>query len=191
MLQQELLHRFLTGIVRSLGVWISKPPVKPYIDTSNMNQVTQQEAGQGQAPAYIKSGSPPPYTADAAARDLLAMREGDPNERIDVPFVHSHDHKSALDYLRFRNVGKVTRRVIARPMTRRLYNERYAHDQNGNFIGTGVKAPDAGLVFIPGKGTEQDLLDQVSKFAHAKQHDPRDFADGYGTTLIDGGHVGS
>ncbi|KZM27508.1 hypothetical protein ST47_g1379 [Ascochyta rabiei] len=127
----------------------------------------------------------------SSPRDLLAMREGDPNERIDVPFVHSHDHKSALDYLRFRNVGKVTRRVIARPMTRRLYNERYAHDQNGNFIGTGVKAPDAGLVFIPGKGTEQDLLDQVSKFAHAKQHDPRDFADGYGTTLIDGGHVGS
>ncbi len=65
-------------------------------------------------------------------------------------------------------------------MTRRLYNERYAHDAEGNFIGTGVRAPDAGLVFIPKKGTEQDLLDQVGRFAHARQHDPHAFIDGGG-----------
>ncbi|XPS69861.1 hypothetical protein M3J09_002113 [Ascochyta lentis] len=153
--------------------------------------IDQRESTQRQAPAYTESDPPPPYTADAAAQDLLAMRQGDPDEKIDVPFVYSQDQKSALDYLRIRNVGKVTRRVIARPMTRRLYNERYAHDQNGNFVGTGVKAPDAGLVFIPGKGTEQDLLDQVSKFAHARQHDPHAFADSHGMMSIGGGYVGS
>lgn len=133
---------------------------------------------------------PPAYTANAAARDLLAMREGDPDEKIDVPFVFSTDKKSAMDYLRFRNIGTVTRRVVARPMTRRFYNERYAHDSNGNFIGTGKKAPDAGLVFVAGQGTEQELLDQVSKFAHAKKHhDPKDFAfqDGHGMANIGGG----
>ena len=125
----------------------------------------------------MSSGSPPPYTADAAVHDLLEMREGDPNETISVPFVHSDDKKSFKDYLAFRNVGTVTRRIIARPMSRRLYNERYAHDADGNFIGTGKMAPDAGLVFIPRKGTEQDLLDQVSKFARARRnHDPKDFA---------------
>ncbi|KAH6642056.1 hypothetical protein C7974DRAFT_286614, partial [Boeremia exigua] len=118
-----------------------------------------------------KSSNPPPaYTADAATRDLLSMREGDPEEKIDVPFVYSHDKKSLKDYLAFRNVGTVTRRIVPRPMTRRLYNERYAHDAEGNLVGTGVMAPDAGLVFIPSKGTEQDLLDQVSRMAHSRKN---------------------
>lgn len=133
------------------------------------------------------SDAPPPYTSDAAARDLIAMREGDPDEKIEVPFVYSHDKKSLKDYLAFRNVGTVIRRIVARPMTRRLYNERYAHDAEGNFIGTGVKAPDAGLVFIPSKGTEQDLLDQVSKMAHSRRnHDPYAFNDGHGMMPMSG-----
>lgn len=96
-----------------------------------------------------------------------------------------------MDYLRFRNVGKVTRRIVSRPMTRRLYNERYVHDQNGNFIGTGVRAPDAGLVFIPTKGTEQDLLDQVSKFARTRKQDPRAHIDGYGMMPFGGFGIGT
>ncbi|KAF2627305.1 hypothetical protein BU25DRAFT_491375 [Macroventuria anomochaeta] len=166
-------------------------PTKPYVDASDMNNMTKErEAAQEQAPSYTKSGPPPAYTVNAAASDLLAMREGDPDEKIDVLFVYSHDKKSIKDYLAFRNVGTVTHRIVPRLMTRRLYNERYAHDANGNFIGTGVKAPDAGLVFIPGKGTEQDLLDQVSRMAHSrKNHDPRDFnfQDGYGMAPMGGG----
>lgn len=120
------------------------------------------------------------------------MREGDPDEKIEVPFVYSHDRKSIKDYLAFRNVGTVTRRIVPRPMSRRLYNERYAHDAEGNFIGTGLKAPDAGLVFIPSRGTEQDLLDQVSKMAHStKNHDPRAFNDGYGMMGANMGGLGA
>ncbi|KAF1922852.1 uncharacterized protein M421DRAFT_426474 [Didymella exigua CBS 183.55] len=150
-----------------------------------------QVAAQTGAPACAESEPPPAYTPESAARDLLAMREGDPDEKIEVPFIYSHDKKSLTDYLAFRNVGTVTRRIVPRPMSRRLYNERYAHDAEGNFIGTGVKAPDAGLVFIPSKGTEQDLLDQVSKMAHSrKNHDPYAFNDGHGmmpTSGIGGG----
>lgn len=120
------------------------------------------------------------------------MREGDPDEKIEVPFVYSHDRKSIKDYLAFRNVGTVTRRIVPRPMSRRLYNERYAHDAEGNFIGTGLKAPHAGLVFIPSRGTEQDLLDQVSKMAHStKNHDPRAFNDGYGMMGANMGGLGA
>lgn len=84
----------------------------------------------------------------------------------------------------------MTRRIVARPMTRRLYNERYAHDAEGNFVGTGVKAPDAGLVFIPGKSTEKELLEQVGRMAHSKRnHDAKDFMfqDGAGMAPIGGG----
>jgi hypothetical protein len=77
--------------------------------------------------------------------------------------IHSDDSKSLADYLRFRNVGTVTRRIIVRPMTRALYLERYARDVNGEFIGTGQPAPDAGLVFVPSKGTPDELLRQVEK----------------------------
>jgi hypothetical protein len=75
-------------------------------------------------------------------------------------------------------------------MTRRLYNERYAHDAQGNFIGTGRKAPDAGLMFIPSKSTDQDILNQVSQFAHARQHDPHAFMDGHGMMPIGGAYGG-
>lgn len=136
------------------------------------------------------SAPPPTYTPAAATRDFLALREGDPDERISVPFVYSHDKKSLADYLAFRNVGTVTRRIVARPMTRRLYNERYAHDADGKYVGTGKKAPDAGLVFIPGKSTEQELLDQVGRVAgERKNHDPKDFQfqDGAGMAPMGGG----
>ena len=136
------------------------------------------------------SGPPPTYTPAAATRDFLALREGDPDERISVPFVYSHDKKSFTDYLAFRNVGTVTRRIVARPMTRRLYNERYAHEADGKYVGTGKKAPDAGLVFIPGKSTEQELLDQVGRVAsERKNHDPKDFQfqDGAGMVPMGGG----
>ncbi|KAF3032706.1 hypothetical protein E8E12_001412 [Didymella heteroderae] len=150
-------------------------------------QNAAQKSVQNAAAACAESDPPPAYSSDAAARDLIAMREGDPNEKIEVPFVYSHDKKSFKDYLAFRNVGTVTRRIVPRPMTRRLYNERYAHDAEGNFIGTGVKAPDAGLVFIPTKGTKQDLLDQVSKMAHSrKNHDPYAFNDGHGMMPMSG-----
>lgn len=47
--------------------------------------------------------------------------------------------------------------------------------------------PDAGLMFIPSKGTEQDLLDQVSRMAYSKRnHDPYAFNDGRGMMPMSG-----
>jgi hypothetical protein len=85
--------------------------------------------------------------------------------------IHSSDSKSLGDYLRFRNVGTVTRRIILRPMTRALYLERYAKDVNGEFIGTGEPAPDAGLVFVPSKGTPEELLEQVKVAVGSRRWD--------------------
>ena len=119
-----------------------------------------------------QSPTPPPYTSESAARDLQLLLEGDPSEIINVPMIHSDDSKSLADYLRFRNVGTVTRRVIMRRMTRALYLERYAKDANGEFIGTGRPAPDAGLVFVPSKGTPDELLRQVKEAVGTRNTDP-------------------
>ena len=68
------------------------------------------------------------------------------------------------------------RHLCHQPMSRRLYNKRYVHDADRVFIGTGKIAPDTGLVFIPGKGKEQELLDRVSKSAHARRnHESKSF----------------
>jgi hypothetical protein len=130
----------------------------------------------------IISSNPPPYTAEAAVRDLQLLREGDPDETIGVPMIHSNDSKSFLDYVRFRNVGTVTRRIIVRPMKRSLYLERYAKDVNGEFVGTGKPAPDAGLVFIPSKSTPDELLQQVKTAVASRPHS----TDPYGPGAIAG-----
>lgn len=53
---------------------------------------------------------------------------------------------------------------------RKHYLKRYAKDTQGNYISTERPAPDAGLVFVPGKSTDQELLEQVRKVAFGKEY---------------------
>lgn len=54
-------------------------------------------------------------------------------------------------------------------MTREFYLKHYAKDTEGNFVGTAAPAPDAGLVFVPGKSTPEDVMRQVQEVAFNKQ----------------------
>jgi hypothetical protein len=103
---------------------------------------------------------PPAYTASAYMRSL---REGDPQEKIDVPMIHSVQKHGIGDYLPWGSAGKVKRRtVVIRQMTRDTYLRHYAKDDGGNYVGTEKMYPDAGLVLVPSKRTEDDVLQQVS-----------------------------
>ncbi|KAF2009018.1 hypothetical protein BU24DRAFT_89796 [Aaosphaeria arxii CBS 175.79] len=129
---------------------------------------------------------PPPYTSTAASSsstarpdnmiplyddvesDMLALATGDPNEIVPVPMIHSTEKQSFRNLIRGRTV--VTRTVIVRKMPRSYYLAHYAKDAQGNYVGTGKPAADAGLVFVPSKSTPGDVLEQVRTVAFGKEH---------------------
>ncbi|KAF2684794.1 hypothetical protein K458DRAFT_431090 [Lentithecium fluviatile CBS 122367] len=96
---------------------------------------------------------PPAYSTSAYMRSL---REGDPQEKIDG------------------SAGKVKRRTVnVRQMTRDCYLKHYAKDDGGNYVGTEKMLPDAGLVLVPSKSTEDDVLQQLHELVAVK-HSQRD-----------------
>jgi hypothetical protein len=112
------------------------------------------------APPQHSTTDPPSYTASSYMRSL---REGDPDETISVPMIHTVQKTSLGDYVPFMSAGKVKRRtVIVRKMTRDCYLKHYAKDEEGIYVGTERPYPDAGLVFVQSKSTEADVLEQVS-----------------------------
>lgn len=95
---------------------------------------------------------------------MRSLREGDPNDKIDVPMIHSTHKLSFGDYLPFGSAMKTGKRtVIPRSMTRDCYIKHYAKDEGGNYIGTEKPYADWQLVFVPNKGTPEDVLKQVRK----------------------------
>lgn len=119
------------------------------------------------------SPPPPAYTSlpEAIAAGMQSLMVGDPNEEISVPMIHSIEQKRKRDlFLPGGRNGIVTRTVLVRKMAREHYLKHYAKDAQGNYIGTAQPAPDAGLVFVPGKSTDQDILEQVRKVAFGKEH---------------------
>ena len=83
--------------------------------------------------------------------------------------------------------GKVTQTVIVRKMTRDHYLKHYAKDAEGNYIGTEKPAVDAGLVFVPGKSSSEEILEQVRKVAFGREHSNKDFQSGWVMTQVGGG----
>ena len=119
---------------------------------------------------------------------MNSLSVGDPKETISVPMVLSTEVKRKRDI--FLPSGKqpvVKQTVIVRKMTREHYLKHYAKDSQGNFIGTDKPAVDAGLVFVLGKSSGDDLLEQVRKVAFGKQHDASDF----GSTMSWAGAAGA
>lgn len=111
-------------------------------------------------PAYTDDATPPTYKATSY---LSSLREGDPNDKVEVPMIHSTHKLSFGDYLPWGSAMKTGKRtVISRSMTRDCYIKHYAKDEDGNYIGTERPYPDHQLVFVPNKSTPDDILKQVS-----------------------------
>lgn len=119
---------------------------------------------------------------------MNALAIGDPAETISVPMILSTEQKRKRDmFFPGGKQGKVTQSVFIRKMTRDHYLKHYAKDAEGNYVGTEKAAPDAGLVFVPGKGSSEELLEQVRKVAFGRQHAQEDFPSGWVTTQAGGG----
>ncbi|KAF2848419.1 hypothetical protein T440DRAFT_481005 [Plenodomus tracheiphilus IPT5] len=144
-------------------------------DHSSKWRTKQEESAQerDQAGDADESLPPPVYSSlpEAVAADMLSLRIGDPKDTISVPMIHSTMLQRKRDLLLpFGKRGAVTQTVIVRKMTREHYLKRYAKDAEGNYIGSDRPAEDAGLVFVPGKSSDQELLEQVRKVAFGKEH---------------------
>ncbi|CAG5156500.1 uncharacterized protein ALTATR162_LOCUS4298 [Alternaria atra] len=153
--------------------------------------VTREEASGDDGDNECGHSPPPPaYTSlpEAIAAGMQSLMVGDPNEEISVPMIHSIEQKRKRDlFLPGGRNGIVTRTVLVRKMAREHYLKHYAKDAQGNYIGTAQPAPDAGLVFVPGKSTDQDILEQVRKVAFGKEHSNQYFVSGWATTGAGGG----
>ncbi|KAF2130762.1 hypothetical protein P153DRAFT_204496 [Dothidotthia symphoricarpi CBS 119687] len=157
----------------------------------------QQEPPNADHPGAEEHAAPPYTTAPPPAYPLARINSflahgGPLDETISVPMILSREKQRKRDMFHpFGGFGGgrgvVTQTVIVRKMTRSHYLEHYAKDSEGNYVGTGKRAVDAGLVFVPGKSTPEDLLKQVEEVAFGKQHDGRDFAHSWGVSGPTGG----
>lgn len=122
--------------------------------------VQRSHAPRNSPPAYMEDAIPASHKAVSYQRSLL---EGDPNDKIDVPMIHTTHKLSMGDYLPWGSAMKTGKRtLISRSMTRDCYIKHYAKDEEGNYIGTEKPYPDHQLVFVPNKSTPDDILQQVS-----------------------------
>jgi hypothetical protein len=131
--------------------------------------------------------APQPLSLQAGVRaDMSSLLQGDPDETVLVPMIHSTEKKS-LKAMLVGGTGKVQQTVIVRKMKREWYLKHYAKDADGNYVGTEKPAADAGLVFVPSKSTPEDILQQVHKVAFGKQHYSSDYPSGWVITEAGGG----
>ncbi|KAF2844304.1 hypothetical protein T440DRAFT_378505, partial [Plenodomus tracheiphilus IPT5] len=124
-------------------------------------------------PTYNDSSSttdaPPTYTS--AINFLSSLSTGDPDETILVPMVMRKDSTSLHRLNPFSRKGyeSTPAYISSRAMKRSMYTAHYAKDSEGKYIGTKAAAPDAGLVFVAGQGTSEELLKQCEGVAKEMQ----------------------
>ncbi|KAF2832544.1 hypothetical protein CC86DRAFT_366311 [Ophiobolus disseminans] len=141
-------------------------------------------------PSYTPDTSPPP-TYDSLRDAMSGLAMGDPDETISVPMISRVHEKTIHDYNPFsRKTGKVTQSVTVRKMTRAFYLAHYAKDVEGNYVGTSNPAPDAGMVFVPGKSTPEDVMRQVKDVAFRRQEIRGQGIGPFGTPFLHGGYSG-
>lgn len=128
--------------------------------TVTTHPVQRSHAPRNPPPVYTEDAIPASHKAASYQRSLL---EGDPNDKIDVPMIHTTHKLSMGDYLPWGSAMKTGKRtLISRSMTRDCYIKHYAKDEEGNYIGTEKPYPDHQLVFVPNKSSPNDILQQVS-----------------------------
>jgi hypothetical protein len=155
--------------------------VKVHANTHQSAKVKDLEAkmgsdGQDQhaPPSYSSSGDSQPPTYNSLDQKLRAnmssLAVGDPSEKVSVPMISRTVANSVHNYNPFsRKSGAIKQSVTVRSMTRDFYLKHYAKDVDGNYIGTAAPAPDAALVFVPGKSTPEDVMRQVDEVAFKRQ----------------------
>lgn len=122
---------------------------------------------------------------------MNSLSIGDPEETISIPMILSTEQKRKRDhFLPTSKPPTVKQTVVVRKMKRKQYLKHYAKDAEGNYIGTENPAADAGLVFVMGKSSGDDILEQVRKVAFNRQHYGSDFGSSFhmgGTGACGGG----
>lgn len=148
------------------------------MDAGNYNKAAEGEY-------YGKESHEDLPVYEAIQKALTNLQKGDPDETIAVPMVHRKDSTSLHRLNPFSRKGyeKTPHYITARQMKRSQYLAHYAKDAEGNYIGTGNPAPDAGLVFVAGKGTPDDLLKQVEEVALGMQNRRGDGIGKFGKPL--------
>jgi len=92
-----------------------------------------------------------------------------------------------VDLLPFTKTPPKERVVKMRQMTRDNYQKHYAKDPDGNYVGTEKPAVVAGLVYVLGKSTPEDLEKQIRQVAFGKEHEIVSFGGGYHSGVAFGG----
>jgi hypothetical protein len=137
---------------------------------------TKHDEAQAESSTNKNAEAPPTYTSlstteqppayESAQAAFTSLLHGDPNETISVPMISRTVSNSIHNYNPFsRKQGEIKQSVIVRQMKRSQYLAHYAKDAEGNFIGAGSPAPDLGLVFVPSKGSSEDMLKQAEEVA--------------------------
>ncbi|KAH7377616.1 hypothetical protein BKA66DRAFT_421931 [Pyrenochaeta sp. MPI-SDFR-AT-0127] len=152
-------------------------------DKAGIDNNPQETQSKDAPPSYTPDTSQPPsYESVSAALSSLAT--GDPDETISVPMIHRRDSTSIHRLNPFsRKDGGTKQYITARKMKREQYLKHYAKDADGNYVGTHSPAPDAGLVFVLGKSTPEDLLRQVEEVAFGMQERRGDGIGKFGKPL--------
>ncbi|KAA8611865.1 hypothetical protein PtrV1_13741 [Pyrenophora tritici-repentis] len=151
------------------------------------------DGSQDAPPTYTSSSSdsqPPSYESVQHAISTLSI--GPPDEIISVPIVTRTVANSIHNYNPFSHKqGAVKQSIVVRKMKRAQYLAHYAKDAEGKFVGTGAPAPDVGLVFVPGKGSSEDMLRQAEEVALEVQRLRGKGIGTYGMPLYDGALAGN
>jgi hypothetical protein len=142
--------------------------------------------------ASSSSSDPPPPAYTSARRALDTLSHGDPDETIYVPMVTRTVSRSIHNYNPFSHKqGTVRQSIVTRQMKRSTYLAHYVKDAEGNYVGTGKPAPDMETVFVPAKGSEEDLLKQAESVALKVQRLRGDGIGEWGKPIQDNVYVAS
>src|SRR4051812_43476204 len=135
------------------------------VSSRSKSDNTPGEESQHAPPSYASSSSEPP-SYESVQRALSTLSVGPPDETISVPMITRTVSHSIHNYNPFsRKQGEIRQSIFVRKMKRSQYLAHYAKDAEGNFVGTGAPAPDVGLVFVPGKGSSEEMLKQAEEVA--------------------------
>ncbi len=132
---------------------------------------TRRASKEEDAPPSYDSKDAKLPTYEDITETLCWLKEGDPEETVSVPMLLRKDSVSLHRLNPFSRKGyeNTPHYISVRKMKREMYLQHYAKDIDGNYCGTSNPAPDATLVFVPGKSTPLDLLKQLDDTAYGMQ----------------------
>lgn len=160
------------------------------MSSSNTPSKSDKEQTYDSPPTHSEDTIPPPYDAQKIQNHFSALSQGPLDEIVEVPMITRTGLmlKDSIHWLNpfSRKGGEIKTSVTSRKMTRDFYLKHYAKDAEGKYVGTGAPAPDAALVFVPGKGGEEDIQKMVDEVALGKQRIRGGGIGKFGTPLKDG-----